>query len=255
MQASKVGIGGALAGFSKSSSMHSGYISQCDIIKGINQPEHKVRAIRLVAGKCALAVRYDADHFQENLSANKRTPQHSQISAKYGLELRAEIEKKIEKMLEPPPIQKPKPLAAPKEYAKQRRGGKRVKKQRESVAITEMRRLQNRMTFGTVAEQEVVYGDEIVGLGQITVGDHHNSEDLIDAYSKIAAPKANNKAREALLKKGREATSKFSFTSGIISSLSISNGHGIQLQNPEKPAQSSNIPKGILTSTKHYSAK
>lgn len=252
MQASKLGIGGDLAGFSKSSSMHSGFISQCDILRNINQSEYKIRAIRLVSGKCALAARYDADHFRENLSINRKL--HPQASSKYGVSLRAEIEKKIEKMLEPPPIQKPKPLAAPKEHAKQRRGGKRVKKQRESVAITEMRRLQNRMTFGTIAEDEIIYGDETIGLGQVKMGD--NREGIIDAYSKIAAPKANNKAREALLKKGREVTSKFSFTSGIISSLSISNGQGIQLQNPEKPAHSSNsVLKGILTSTKLYSTK
>lgn len=252
MQASKLGIGGDLAGFSKSSSMHSGFISQCDILRNINQSEYKIRAIRLVSGKCALAARYDADHLRENLSINRKL--HPQASSKYGVSLRAEIEKKIEKMLEPPPIQKPKPLAAPKEHAKQRRGGKRVKKQRESVAITEMRRLQNRMTFGTIAEDEIIYGDETIGLGQVKMGD--NREGIIDAYSKIAAPKANNKAREALLKKGREVTSKFSFTSGIISSLSISNGQGIQLQNPEKPAHSSNsVLKGILTSTKLYSTK
>ena len=66
---------------------------------------------RLVAAKCTLAARVDSFHE----SANGRI----------GDSFRADIEGKIEKWLEPPPVKTVKPLPAPIEPARKKRGGRR----------------------------------------------------------------------------------------------------------------------------------
>ena len=66
---------------------------------------------RLVAAKCTLAARVDSFHE----SANGRV----------GDSLRADIEQKIDKWLEPPPVKTVKPLPAPIEPARKKRGGRR----------------------------------------------------------------------------------------------------------------------------------
>ena len=64
--------------------------------------------------------------------------------------LREEIEKKIEKFQEPPPVKAAKALPAPLEAPKKRRGGRRVRKMKERYAVTELRKQANRMNFGEV---------------------------------------------------------------------------------------------------------
>ena len=63
---------------------------------------------------------------------------------------REEIEKKIEKFQEPPPVKAAKALPAPLEAPKKRRGGRRVRKMKERYAVTELRKQANRMNFGEV---------------------------------------------------------------------------------------------------------
>lgn len=94
------------------------------------------KATRLVASKCTLAVKVDA--FQRNDSGS------------IGQTLREEVERKLDRLQEPPPVKAIKPLAAPLEAPRKKRGGKRVRRMKERYALTEMRKQQNRMTFGQV---------------------------------------------------------------------------------------------------------
>ena len=66
---------------------------------------------RLVAAKCTLAARVDSFHESSDGTV--------------GDSLLAEIEQKIEKWLEPPPVKTVKPLPAPIEPARKKRGGRR----------------------------------------------------------------------------------------------------------------------------------
>ena len=68
----------------------------------------------------------------------------------YIIILREEIEKKIEKFQEPPPVKGARALPAPIEAPKKRRGGRRVRKMKERYAVTELRKQANRMNFGEV---------------------------------------------------------------------------------------------------------
>jgi U4/U6 small nuclear ribonucleoprotein PRP31 len=100
-----------------------------------------MKACRQVAGKCTLAVRVDFTR--------------GDLSAKIGQDFREEIRKKIEKWQEPPPPKQPKPLPVPDSDPKKKRGGRRLRKMKERYALTDMRKLANRMKFGTPEESSL----------------------------------------------------------------------------------------------------
>lgn len=95
------------------------------------------KAARLVASKSMLAARVDACH--------ESTDGH------IGQSLRDEIEKKLDKLQEPPPVKFIKPLPKPIDPGRKKRGGKRVRKMKERYAITEFRKHANRMNFADVS--------------------------------------------------------------------------------------------------------
>ncbi|CAL9170132.1 unnamed protein product [Musa hybrid cultivar] len=78
-----------------------------------------------------------------------------------GRDLREEIGKRIEKWQEPPRAKQPKSLPVPYSEPKKKRGGRRLRKIKERYAITDMRKLANRMQFGVPEENSL--GD---GLGE-----------------------------------------------------------------------------------------
>lgn len=91
----------------------------------------------MVAAKCTLAARVDASH--------------ESINGEIGLQFKEEIEKKLDKLQEPPPVKFIKPLPKPIEISKKKRGGKRVRKMKERYAMTEFRKQANRLNFGDVS--------------------------------------------------------------------------------------------------------
>lgn len=95
------------------------------------------KAARLVASKSMLAARVDSCH--------ESTDGH------IGQMLREEIEKKLDKLQEPPPVKFVKPLPKPIDPGRKKRGGKRVRKMKERYAITEFRKHANRMNFADVS--------------------------------------------------------------------------------------------------------
>ena len=69
------------------------------------------KASRLVAAKCSLASRVDSFHESQD--------------GVIGDRLLADIEGKLDKLTEPPPVKRAKPLPAPIEQSKKKRGGRR----------------------------------------------------------------------------------------------------------------------------------
>jgi U4/U6 small nuclear ribonucleoprotein PRP31 len=133
------------------SKKNRGLIVETDIVQSVPS-EYQNQLIRLVSGKCSLASRMDVTKKSSD--------------GKYGEELRQMIMKRIDMMTESPLIPRIKPLPVPKEHPKARRGGKRVRRFKETFAMTEYRRLQNRIKFGT-PEPEVIVGDTVKGLGML----------------------------------------------------------------------------------------
>ena len=69
------------------------------------------KAARMLAAKSALAARVDSFH--------------ESIDGKVGDDLRTEVEGKFDKWQEPPPVKTVKPLPAPIDQARKKRGGRR----------------------------------------------------------------------------------------------------------------------------------
>jgi U4/U6 small nuclear ribonucleoprotein PRP31 len=147
---------------------HTGFIYQSSIVQSA-QPEDRRRAQRAVSAKVTLAARTDA-------AKGSRT-------GDYGRKVLVELQKKIEKMAEPPPNKISKALPIPQETNRKKRGGKRARAQKEAYATTELRKLQNRMEFGK-AEEETGMDDETVGLGMIGSASGRVRGDQVDARSK-----------------------------------------------------------------------
>lgn len=137
-----------------------------------------------------------------------------------------EIDQKILEIQEPPPSHNTKALPVPLEEPKKKRGGKRARKQKEKMAITELRKSQNRMAFG---EEEKEYGvdGESVGLGVIG-----------SSTGKIRALQADTRGKVQLSKKQKLMLEKRSGNvSGFSSSLAFTPVQGLELSNPETQAQ------------------
>ncbi|KAI0423907.1 hypothetical protein F5Y09DRAFT_169860 [Xylaria sp. FL1042] len=130
-----------------------GYLYYSPIIRGIPN-DLKKKAMKAVAAKLVLAARADTSH---------STP-----SGSYGEELRTQCLERLDKITEPPPNKGQRALPAPDDKPSRKRGGRRARKAKEAIAMTEIRKAQNRMAFGK-EEKEAGYGtgDSTVGLGMI----------------------------------------------------------------------------------------
>lgn len=125
-----------LSGFSKVQMLpHTGFVYYSQIVQDTN-PDLRRKAARLLSAKCTLAARVDACH--------------ESVHGEIGLRFKEDIEKKLDKLQEPPPVKFAKPLPKPIEGSKKKRGGKRVRKMKERYAMTEFRKQANRLNFGDV---------------------------------------------------------------------------------------------------------
>jgi U4/U6 small nuclear ribonucleoprotein PRP31 len=157
----------------------------CNFVREAEFDFRKI-ALRLISSKIVLAVRADY------LGSSK--------DGQVGIDLLEEISDKYQKRIEPAPLKAPKPLPTPNVLPKKRRGGRRVRKQKELIKLTEMRKLQNRIAFGQ-PEEEIIVGDSIKGLGMSTKGKSAVDSRISD-YLKKKAPKSTKGSVK--LKSGNE---------------------------------------------------
>lgn len=114
----------------------------------------KRQAMRIVSAKMVLAARADAAR--------------TSLDGSMGEELKQNCYQRLDKLTEPPPNKGPRALPAPDDKPARKRGGRRARNAKEAVAMTEIRKAQNRVAFGK-EEQEAGYGtgDSSVGLGML----------------------------------------------------------------------------------------
>ncbi|CAI9092884.1 OLC1v1028241C1 [Oldenlandia corymbosa var. corymbosa] len=197
-----------LAGFSASSSFRVGYLEQTEIFQS-TPPDLRMRACRLLAGKSTLAARVDC---------TKGDPM-----GKAGRSFRDEILKKIEKWQEPPPAKQPKPLPVPDSEPKKKRGGRRLRKMKERYAVTDMRKLANRMAFGVPEESSL--GDGL-GEGYGMLGQAGSGKLRVAVGTSKLGSKVAKRFKEKQYGTGGA-------TSGLTSSLAFTPVQGIELSNPQ----------------------
>ncbi|XP_020257070.1 U4/U6 small nuclear ribonucleoprotein Prp31 homolog isoform X2 [Asparagus officinalis] len=198
-----------LAGFSSATSqIHVGFLEQSEIYQ-TTPPSLKMRACRLLASKSTLAARVDSIR--------------GDPTGKTGRFLLDEIRKKIEKWQEPPPAKQPKPLPVPDSEPKKKRGGRRLRKKKERYAITDMRKLANRMQFGVPEESSL--GDGL-GEGYGMLGQAGSGKLRVSVVQSKLAAKAAKKFKE-------KQYGSSGATSGLTSSLAFTPVQGIELSNPQ----------------------
>lgn len=130
-----------------------GFLYYSPIIQSIPN-DLKRQAMRIVAAKMVLAARADVAR--------------SSPDGSMGEELKRQCFQRLEKLTEPPPNRGPRALPAPDDKPSRKRGGRRARKAKEAVAMTELRKAQNRVAFGK-EEREAGYGtgEETIGLGML----------------------------------------------------------------------------------------
>lgn len=130
-----------------------GYLYNSEMIRGIPN-DLKKQAMRIVSAKLVLAARVDRIH--------------SSADGSTGEDLKSACLERLEKLTEPPPNKGQRALPVPDDKPSRKRGGRRARKAKEALAMTDLRKAQNRMTFGK-EEKEVGYGtgESTMGMGMI----------------------------------------------------------------------------------------
>lgn len=152
--------------------------------------ELRRKVSRLVAAKCTLAARVDSCHEAQ--------------SGQKGADMRAEIERKLEKMQEPPPPKAPKPLPRPDDPYRKKRAGKRVRKQKEKTAPTRLHKEMNRMKFGEIGDDLI---QTKIGFDMGMVGK--------SGSGRLRAPVVDEKTKVSISKRLQRELQKSRDMSGI----------------------------------------
>lgn len=209
----------SLTGYSNSSVLpHAGYIYFSDIVQK-TPPDLRKKASRLVAAKVTLAARVDSQHGSQDGQA--------------GDSLLADIEGKLEKLQEPPPVKTIKPLPAPIDPARKKRGGRRYRKMKERLGMTDMRKMANRMNFAEIEEDAY---QEDLGFSLGNLGKKNSG--------RIRGPPVDSKTKAKISKSLQQKLSKQNSTwggsttvkkqiSGTASSVAFTPLQGLEIVNPQ----------------------
>ncbi|XP_007550049.1 U4/U6 small nuclear ribonucleoprotein Prp31 isoform X1 [Poecilia formosa] len=208
-----------LSGFSSTSLLpHTGYIYHCDVVQSL-PPDLRRKAARLVAAKCTLASRVDSFHESSD--------------GKVGYDLKEEIERKFDKWQEPPPVKQVKPLPAPLDGQRKKRGGRRYRKMKERLGLTEIRKHANRMTFAEI-EDDAYQEDLGFSLGQLgKSGSGRVRQAQVNEATKARISKSLQRTlqKQSMTYGGKSTVRDRS--SGTSSSVAFTPLQGLEIVNPQ----------------------
>ena len=156
------------------------------------------KAIRMLAGKAALAAR--VDRFQGSPSGDT------------GLKLLQQIQESLEKSMEVDLSKKKRPLAVPSELKKPKRGGKRIRAAKKRFELTEVRKDMNRVQFGVEAQEE--FRDTGFGFG------------MLGKSGKVLVKGSKNKHK--MSKKNKELAA-----GGTLSCFAFTENNEVRIENPK----------------------
>lgn len=210
-----------LTGFSSTAVLpHAGFLYFHPIVQGV-PPDLRQKVARLLAAKTTLASRVDSLHESPDGAIGQRFFE--------------QIKQKIEKMLEPPPVKAAKPLPKPLDKASKKRGGRRVRKMKERLGLTELRRKANRMNFGELQE-DVIQDNVGFSLGQAVSGPSSGGRIravVVDPKTRARMSQKLQKSLERQRLLGGGATSvRGAKTAGTASSVTFTPVQGIEIVNP-----------------------
>ncbi|KAH8884045.1 Prp31 C terminal domain-containing protein [Thozetella sp. PMI_491] len=163
----------------------------------------KKQAMRMFANKIVLAARTDLSHFAPDGSEGER--------------LKNDCLDRIDKLQAKPLNKGARALPAPDDKPSRKRGGRRARKAKEALSMTDLRKQQNRMGFNK-EEKEAGYGvgDSTVGMGMIGQRDD----------GRLRATQIDQRTRAKLSAKSKGWGGATSLNSGSASSLKGLGGPG-----------------------------
>ncbi|KAE8911101.1 U4/U6 small nuclear ribonucleoprotein [Phytophthora fragariae] len=201
-----------LSGFSSAAALkHTGVLFFSDLVQSV-PPYLRMKACRAVAGKLALMARVDSQ------------PHQNDTEGLVGARFRTELVGKMEKWQEPQKAKTKKALPIPDEKPRRKRGGKRYRKIKERLQMTDVRREMNRQSFATADEE---YGDNAMGITSGRLGQ--------EGSGNLRILRKEQKQSSKKLRAANFAASSASKPplSGLASSLAFTPVQGIELMNPE----------------------
>ena len=226
----------ALDGYSKTSTLpHTGFIFYTDLVQKLSR-NIRWKVARVLGSKCALAARVDSFH--------------KQPTGVIGMSFREEVEKKIEKFQEAPPVKAAIALPAPIVARKNRRGGRRFRKMKEQYAVTGLRRQANRINFGELGDDcyQADLGVDRGNIGKSTVGGRVRSAH-IDERTKVRVSQTLKKRLEKHKTKYGASTVRRTGLPGTLSTVSFTPLQGLELMIPNSCQKGT----GTAKSTKYFS--
>ncbi|KAK4337325.1 hypothetical protein RND71_043496 [Anisodus tanguticus] len=206
-----------LYGFSSKNALNNtGILYYSELVQS-QPPDLRRKAAKLVSNKSTICARVDS--------------MHAAHDGEIGKDFREKIEKALDKLKEPPPVKQNKALPAPIDQQKKKRGGKRVRKLKERMAMTEFRKQTNRMNFGEIEED--AYQDDL----SFTTGTIGKS-----GSGRIRKPQVDNKTKVRISRGLQKDLQKYQVyggtstikkpVSGTASSVSFTPLQGLEIQNP-----------------------
>jgi U4/U6 small nuclear ribonucleoprotein PRP31 len=232
----------ALSGFSTAQILpHAGFIYFHPIVQTL-PPDYRQKATKIIAAKCTLAARVDS--------------LHESPDGGIGRDLSQQIHQKIDKLLEPPPVKNNKALPKPLDKASKKRGGRRVRKQKEMMGMTELRRKSNRMNFGELQE-DVSQQHMGFTLGQAAsnslAGGGRIRSAVVDNKTRVKMSQKMQRQLERQRQQLGGATSIRSKLGGTQSSISFTPIQGLEIINHNRDqAASSGTASTYFSATSNF---
>ncbi|GMT28696.1 hypothetical protein PFISCL1PPCAC_19993 [Pristionchus fissidentatus] len=210
----------ALSGFSSANSMpHAGILWHHPIVQKL---PHDIRknVVKIMANKTALAARPDS--------------QHQASDGSIGALMFEKVQYRIEKLIEPPQVKNNKALPKPLDKASKKRGGRRVRKMKERLGMTDMRKKANRMNFGEL-EEDIMQERMGYGVGQLKHGGPSTGRirtGVVDEKTRVKMSKTLQRQMEKQKGTTGGNTAIRSKVSGTASSVSFTPVQGLEIVNP-----------------------
>ncbi|XP_031819322.1 LOW QUALITY PROTEIN: U4/U6 small nuclear ribonucleoprotein Prp31 [Sarcophilus harrisii] len=157
----------------------------------------------------------------------------SSPEGKVGYDLKDEIERKFDKWQEPPPVKQVKPLPAPLDGQRKKRGGRRYRKMKERLGLTEIRKQANRMSFGEIEEDayQEDLGFSLGHLGKSGSGRVRQTQVNEATKARISKTLQRTLQKQSVVYGGKSTIRDRS--SGTASSVAFTPLQGLEIVNPQ----------------------
>ena len=187
--------------------LNLGLFQELEIVQKMNG-KSKTKIVKLIANGVSKASKIDASGFKKD--------------GEIGKKIYKDILQKFDKYLNPPKGQQKQPLPIPDSKPKKRRGGKKFRRMKEQLELTEVRKLKNRTNFGTDFTEDVgnELGTDVGLLGQKNSGRLRYKV----KKTKTNLTKKQKKRLNININKGN--------LDGLKSSIALTDPQGIILANP-----------------------